>query len=901
MWTQGFTQIILIQHFRTDKHNSKLQQILHLTGTTPENYHFSNLTQSNAVYLKCPAIAPSTKTPICPHPDIPPWHTYFGSTITDMLHREANRVSKLRQLLQSMPTKCELAIRWWHYHLNYHWFSTIVLTIQPSRIKTRALEHMLIARFNSTLNYPFIGKYVIQKATGFKNNVSIKRHHYHINYIRWMTKARSRHHHNLPLCTTTQYWEILFGLASNTREQWDTQRSLRTSKFTKDEIYLLWRMHHNIEEPHQSIISGQLKSVFQFKQIHPPPKNLPIRLPPLHHTDFSKAVGKILRQHVLRNKSILPPFHIPTCNVQDATHPKILDLIYNHKSWDFKFSFGKPSSCPCRTIRTQQPQLHTIKGHIVAPMSHFQLPQWAKSMAAARSNSKYYISKQRYLNFSTKQMQKWCKHHNLPDQPITDQWKDMIHEQWNKHHPATLQHPRPFVHSTARFLKNEFRKFVVHGEDHKPFKTMVYCPIHYYNATQTTWQDPTTFQPYPLSPTQFHQTAPTFIPSHIRKHYSWGIKDNADVPTGMVLLKASKGYLKGRTVLNYSNNIIAKLLTATTIALNHIISVLFPNVPGTTPMPVIFKNLHQFLASMSTHDPHDASTHYTPLNDDLVGFFNSIPQEDILRFTSKLIHMYADKQQRPINSIILQVDLYKPKSNLHKCIGSPITFHHAAKHNIQHHKNIHLKHILDIINLSLTLGVVAVQGKCYKQILGSTIGNQISPTICSIPILFREAEWKFKYDQWYNSHQRDLWYERYVDNRFAILPSSIINDPALQEFTDQWFYRAPIQLETVPDTHFLGTNVNVQDRTVSPILPTESWQIQPSASADTNSRLLASFQTRLHLITTCTFPKSACTKFSLQLIQLYENQGYNRNSLLRLTFKHFAKKQMQFNPSSRNP
>ena len=49
MWTQGFAQIILCLHFRQDKYNPKLKSILDVTDTTPDNYNYQLLNQSNGV------------------------------------------------------------------------------------------------------------------------------------------------------------------------------------------------------------------------------------------------------------------------------------------------------------------------------------------------------------------------------------------------------------------------------------------------------------------------------------------------------------------------------------------------------------------------------------------------------------------------------------------------------------------------------------------------------------------------------------------------------------------------------------------------------------------------------------------------------------------------------------
>ena len=374
LWTQGFTHIILIQQFRTDKFSHKLKSILETTDTNPESYHFNLLSSPNAVYLKSPCSTQTGTNTLPPlFPSIKQLHTYFGSTIVNMLLREANRTSKFRQLLNGTPTKCELALRWWYHHLNYHWFPTIVISLQFTATKSRAMEHAFIAHYSSTLNYPFIGKYVIQTTTGFKSTITVKQFQYSLNYIRWLNKARSRHFHKLPILTTIQYYQILFGLAANTRESWDTQRALRSKCYTNDELYLLWRLHKTIENPHQSIITGHLRTTFQFRQLTEPKHNVALKLPPLCHSDFFKTAGKILRSHIKYHKSIFCPFHIPTHeisgnvksqNPRPSVQLQILGLqILLRASFPMPMQGISPTAPPSthgrRPHRSPQVHLHT--------------------------------------------------------------------------------------------------------------------------------------------------------------------------------------------------------------------------------------------------------------------------------------------------------------------------------------------------------------------------------------------------------------------------------------------------------------------------------------------------------------------------------------------------------------
>ena len=130
-----------IQWFCTDKSNAKLKSILQAIETTTESYYYNLLAQPNTVCLEshCSHHANGNKLSSL-FPKSTQLHTYFGSTITGVFAREANRVCKYRQLLRQTPSKCELALRWWHHDQNYHWFPTVLLSLQPIATKGRAME-----------------------------------------------------------------------------------------------------------------------------------------------------------------------------------------------------------------------------------------------------------------------------------------------------------------------------------------------------------------------------------------------------------------------------------------------------------------------------------------------------------------------------------------------------------------------------------------------------------------------------------------------------------------------------------------------------------------------------------------------------------------------------------------
>jgi hypothetical protein len=163
--------------------------------------------------------------------------------------------------------------------------------------------------------------------------------------------------------------------------------------------------------------------------------------------------------------------------------------------------------------------------------------------------------------------------------------------------------------------------------------------------------------------------------------------------------------------------------------------------------------------------------------------------------------------------------------------------------------------------------------------MGSTIGNQISPTLCSIPVIARELRWKHSYQLWHKNFSSQIFIERYVDNRFAILKKLLMQQPAITEFMDEWFYNKPVQLEPVEDTHFLGAIVHVDARMVEPIIVSQKWQIKPPQSAGSLSSLLMPFTARCHLILQQTHPKSHIPHYLTKLKEVYLKAGFYSKDL----------------------
>ena len=213
----------------------------------------------------------------------------------------------------------------------------------------------------------------------------------------------------------------------------------------------------------------------------------------------------------------------------------------------------------------------------------------------------------------------WRRKHCLP-QSLELEFRSVLQSQWEQHIQHLSQEARLTWKdvSVARSLLH--KHFVVHCEDHEPNHLMVFCPQFYLRAAMRTWQDPEGSQE------QLTTWVLNRIPGHLKRRYEWGISPSGTLPVGFIFLKRKKEFLKGRTIISYSNSCIKELLKAAAQAILLMIRLVWPEAVGLATTPQLWKSLHGFLHRIPP------TVHLAEVNDDLVGFFNSVPRQQILDF-----------------------------------------------------------------------------------------------------------------------------------------------------------------------------------------------------------------------------------------------------------------------------
>eukprot|EP00439_Symbiodinium_sp_Y106_P082440 s273_g21.t2 len=229
-------------------------------------------------------------------------------------------------------------------------------------------------------------------------------------------------------------------------------------------------------------------------------------------------------------------------------------------------------------------------------------------------------------------------------------------------------------------------------------------------------------------------------------------------------------------------------------------------------LPEIWRRIHHYLQDMPS------SVDLLEFNDDLVGFFNSVPREMIISALQLLIRNYQQKT----GVQVFTIDLRKSTASAQRAL--PHKPRGGRSGNI---RVLDAQHLVCIAQLSFRTGVFVANHKCLQQIRGTCIGNQISPVLSSLPVILRERMWK----------------QYPVDERFPVNPlratdceSSVASDISIGP-PIEWVGRAAWLSEQTKRWQNVPTpELQEYLRHILSLLPREVissenqrlWQMQPS-------------------------------------------------------------------------
>ena len=128
------------------------------------------------------------------------------------------------------------------------------------------------------------------------------------------------------------------------------------------------------------------------------------------------------------------------------------------------------------------------------------------------------------------------------------------------------------------------------------------------------------------------------IPANLLESYPWGFNFDKCPPSSCLLLKEKKLYQKGRPIISYADTICADVFSMIGKLLTDLLPKTYPDTFGHLNIQQVFQKIHAYLKDGSEVE------HSEFHNDDLVGFFVSVPHDRIMEAIAHFIVTYMKEQ-----------------------------------------------------------------------------------------------------------------------------------------------------------------------------------------------------------------------------------------------------------------
>lgn len=870
VWSLGLLHLLCIFRFGASTYITQTwQRRLQALGINPSTYTFEFFQCTAVTYLKLPFHPP----PLSSNPKYKQsGRFYIGSTSIGMAKREFNRMAKFKLAREGNPVHVELAVKYWSRRSDFFQYTAIPIASFSTYQEAWVFEHLLISRWQPPLNHPFITKILTLKTSGWM--VQYKKHSQHFPSVpegqrlfqRLRRRLTTRAIPTSVQCKQQHAWNILFQLTSPGKISFDTSRDLRSGKYDDWEIYAIFRLCNHLEQPTRGTAKKLLSSAMTFRNMTIPKKNRPASMIFLAHSDFSSQIGKFLKQHVQRYKHLAIPLHLPTAKMRETAAQKLSQFLHNHRALELRLPVHDPDrlSCTCSTLKTIIDRFDLSQHcfgdnqHIAVGFQDLRFPNKLKMFKDANASSTIFPGLAQFRKEWYDALQRWTAHHGFP--PFSDHdLEQELQKQWAQHIHELEQNPRFTFHSVKHLLQWLPKDVVIHHADHELHRLTLFCSQLYFASALNTWDDPQLFSRYDGTEHQAIQVINSALSIHLQRKYKWGVKQSSTLPYGFVHLKKKKMYSKGRTLISYFGSRYASLMQATARTLDTLCMLLWPQDAGQLPVPEIWKRIHQLFKDT------DYSIQFGSINDDLVGFFNSVPQSRLL----SAIHSIIEEWKRQHGDTQVSVDMALKGPNKHTTFLGQ--FKKKANTNV---KTVQVSDILSIVQASLKTHIFKAVNQIWIQHRGAGIGAHISPSLSNLAVTMIERSWSQSYPLFLESSRLHWLFTRYVDNRFILFNDQFRDHLPIKILSDNFFYEAPVELEPVEDGSLLGFTIDPILRTIRYQVP-PIWKIRDLKSAGSLRLRLSGLKSRSVLIRRYTFPKDHIHEDLHLLIQLYVQKGFS--------------------------
>ena len=184
-----------------------------------------------------------------------------------------------------------------------------------------------------------------------------------------------------------------------------------------------------------------------------------------------------------------------------------------------------------------------------------------------------------------------------------------------------------------------------------------------------------------------------------------------------------------------------------------------------------------------------------------------------------------------------------------------------------------------IVQLSFEMGIFTAFQQCWKQVRGTSMGNQLSPVLCDIAVTCTEQMWRATHKIWLDNHRTSQFLFRYVDNRLGVFPKQQLYSATMKQFCSTVFYGAPVILETVADNIILGCAIDVSNRSCTYVVPDQPFQFRSIRSAGSQRLNLSGLRSRAALAAKLSHPQAAKRAALQKLFDTYVQLGFQAQTV----------------------
>ena len=382
---------------------------------------------------------------------------------------------------------------------------------------------------------------------------------------------------------------------------------------------------------------------------HYPPTNVPLRLPPLAH-DLAGEVQCLLRFLVQRERVNFAPLHLPSVKMVEIKGRPWSKSVFNFRTFLRSWTPGQPQECACQLWQQNN------TGHL---FSHVRQILPCSPLADLNLNDTTFLSDKQWARIADKELHRWCNRWRLPER-VRSGLRQWVRYQLQLHYRA-LQSENLQLLRTIQSDLGQLRGLVCTPVDHFPHSLHVACPFAFHQLLDVTFLDVTVFHRCRVGMSSIMSNLRSRFQSFSgwNQRYAWGCEWFASLPVARILPKPSKAFMKARPIIACDHCWHSRLTTFLAKGVFQIMLVVFP--PGSTfnmlSVQQVMRTMWHSIMSFHAAEPTNM------IQQDLIGFFNSVPHDRILQALTYTLFLLQEQWGKPWQEQSLQLSFRNKNSN----------------------------------------------------------------------------------------------------------------------------------------------------------------------------------------------------------------------------------------------